>query len=185
MGCGLRNAWSCRVPHGGGYLPTVEAAAGSVTIRRAVADDADALAHLHVDVWEDAYIGLIPDRIFHERRATIPERVDRWRLNLATSPATTTVVEDETGLIGFASIGPGRDDDIAIEEEVWALYVRAAWWGRGVGHALIAATLAERRAYLWVLDGNQRAIAFYCRHGFVADGASRTDDYGTEFRMVR
>lgn len=77
-----------------------------MTIRRAVADDADALAHLHVDVWEDAYIGLIPDRILHERRATVPERVDRWRLNLATSPATTTVVEVETGLIGFASIGP-------------------------------------------------------------------------------
>ena len=83
----------------------------SVTMRRAVPDDAEALTSLHLDVWEDAYVGLMPDRVFSERRATISERIDRWRVNLASSPAATTVVEDGTGLIGFASIGPGRDED--------------------------------------------------------------------------
>lgn len=158
-----------------------------VTIRPAVLADADALAHLHVDVWEDAYHSLMPAGIFEDRRATVPERVDRWRASLASSPAATTVAEDAVGvgLIGFASIGPGRDEDVVIEEEVWALYVRAKWWGRGVGHALLAATIASRPAYLWVLDGNDRAIAFYGQHGFVADGATRTDQYGTELRMVR
>jgi GNAT superfamily N-acetyltransferase len=156
-----------------------------VTMRRAVPDDAEALTSLHLDVWEDAYVGLMPDRVVSERRATLSERIDRWRMNLASSPATTTVVEAETRLIGFASIGPGRDEDVAIAEEVWALYVRSAWWGHGVGHALLTATLADRPASLWVLDGNARAMAFYRRHGFVADGTVRTDGHGTELRMVR
>lgn len=169
----------------GGYRRVVTAVPARVNIRPAVVEDAGRLAHLHVDVWEDAYRTLMPERVFEERRATIPQRVDRWRSNLAGSAAATTVVEDGAGLIGFVSIGPGRDEDLAIEEEVWALYVRVAWWGKGVGHALLTATLAERPAYLWVLDGNDRAIAFYRRHGFIADGATRTDEYGTEFRMVR
>lgn len=156
-----------------------------VTMRRAVLGDAEALANLHVDVWEDAYTGLMPDHVFVERRAKLAERVASWQRSLASSPATTTVVADSSGLIGFASIGPGRDDDLAIEDEIWALYLRSAWWGRGVGHALLTATLANRSAYLWVLDHNERAIAFYRQHGFVADGTLRRDGHGTEVRMVR
>jgi ribosomal protein S18 acetylase RimI-like enzyme len=36
-----------------------------------------------------------------------------------------------------------------------------------------------------VLRGNERAIAFYRRQGFVEDGAVRSDEYGTGDRMVR
>jgi len=140
---------------------------------------------LHVDVWEDAYRGLMPDGVFAERRANLSARVDRWRINLATSLAITTVVQSPTGLIGFASVGPGRDHDVAIPTEVWALYTRWQWWGRGVGQALFEAALGDRSAYLWVLHGNARAIAFYRREGFISDGTLRHDEYGTELRMRR
>lgn len=154
-------------------------------MRRAVPDDAEALAQLHVDVWEDAYRGLMPDHVFMEPRASLSQRADGWRRNIAESPAATTVVTDGVSLLGFASIGPGRDDDLEIADEVWALYLRGSWWGRGVGHELLATTLADRSAYLWVLDGNERAIGFYRQHGFAADGAQRQDEYGYELRMIR
>ncbi len=154
-------------------------------MRRAAVGDAEALANLHVAVWEDAYTGLMPDHVFIERRTGLAERAANWRRIIASSPAVTTLATNGSELIGFATIGPGRDDDLGIEDEVWALYLRSSWWGRGLGHALLTTTLEDRSAYLWVLDGNDRAIAFYRQHGFIADGTVRHDEYGTEYRMVR
>lgn len=157
----------------------------SVEIRPAVPDDAGALARLQIDVWEDAYRDLMPAEVFEERRATIEQRVDRWQGILAEGVSSSTVAEVAGGLIGFASIGPPRAGDVGVDEELWALYVLASWWGRQVGHRLLMSTLADRPAYLWVLRGNDRAISFYRNHGFTQDGATRTDEHGTELRMVR
>ena len=156
-----------------------------VEIRPAVPDDADLLARLQVDVWEDAYGDLMPATVFEERRATVTDRVDRWRQILDGGASRTTVAEVEGELIGFASIGPPRDDDVTVDEELWALYVLASWWGRHVGHRLMGSTLADRPAYLWVLHGNDRAISFYQKLGFVSDGVTRTDEHGVELRMAR
>ena len=156
-----------------------------VTIRGAVVEDAEALARLHVDVWEDAYTDLMPAAVFEERRATLPERADRWRRILLEAPSRTTVAEAAGGLVGFASVGPPRDGDVDVADELWALYVRASWWGKRVGHALLTEVLDDRPAYLWVLRGNDRAIAFYRKQGFVEDGVTQTDEHDTEVRMVR
>ena len=75
-----------------------------VRIRAVALDDAEDLARLHVDVWEDAYRDLMPATVFEERRATIPERVDRWRRAITEGPARTLVAESSPGLVGFASV---------------------------------------------------------------------------------
>jgi len=155
-----------------------------VILRWAV-DDSEALAHLHTDVWEDAYSSLMPARVFEERRASVPDRTTRWRQQLIQSAARTTVAADAAGLIGFVTVGPPRADDVNVDDGVYALYVRAAWWNRGLGHALLTSALGERPAVLWVLNGNDRSIAFYRKHGLAQDGVVRTDHYGTELRMAR
>ncbi|MFJ9392712.1 GNAT family N-acetyltransferase [Nocardioides sp. NPDC101246] len=157
-------------------------------IRPAVVDDAEALTDLHLDVWEEAYAGLIPDEILTDRRAQRAARVDRWRTNLGTSPIANLVVEaDEPGLLlGFASSGPARDEDPGLPPlELSALYVRTERYGTGLGHELLQSAIGDSAAYLWVLDGNQRATAFYERQGFRFDGETKTDPVGTELRMVR
>ena len=156
-------------------------------IRPARSDVAPALALLHVEVWEAAYGSLMPAEVFTARRAGLAERVDRWREILRTSPARTLVALDPASqrLLGFSSDGPARDDDLAGGRELWALYVDAAAWGTGVGHALIGEAIGEDPASLWVLRGNDRALAFYARHGFALDGVERSDEYGVELRMVR
>lgn len=48
--------------------------------------------------------------------------------------------------------------------------------------------LGYSRVAVWVLEGNERAIAFYKSHGFAFDGASQTLTLGTEvtdLRMIR
>jgi ribosomal protein S18 acetylase RimI-like enzyme len=156
----------------------------NVGIRRAEPNDAEALAHLHLDVWDDAYTGLMPQGILDDRRAKVDERVERWREILAlTQP--TWVAEGVDGLIGFASAGPARDNDIDDLLELYALYVRASYWGAGVGYAMFENVVGDRAAYLWVLANNERAIGFYERQGFRLDGTEDEHDEGLHVRMVR
>lgn len=156
-----------------------------VVLRPLLESDAERMAHLHVAVWEEAYGGLMAPEILAARRAGIAERVESWRTTAGSSPAATTVAEHDGELVGFVSVGPGRDDDLDLEVELWALYARAAWWGRGLGHRMLTHAPATRASYLWVLDGNERATGFYRRQGFVADGAERHEPEGRELRMVR
>jgi GNAT superfamily N-acetyltransferase len=155
-----------------------------VTIRRAVPEDAEALAHLHIDVWDDAYTGLMPQGILDDRRVKVAERVARWRGILGQDP-DVFLAESEDGLIGFASVGRGEDNDVDTDLELKSLYVRATWWGTGVGYALFETALGDRAAYLWVLAGNTRAIRFYERQGFRLDGTEDEHDEGRHVRMLR
>ncbi|MDX6374260.1 MAG: hypothetical protein QOD98_3248, partial [Nocardioidaceae bacterium] len=68
-----------------------------VSIRQAVLADAEGLAHLHVDVWDDAYTGLMPQGILDDRREKVAERVDRWR-EILKGREPTWVAEDSDGL---------------------------------------------------------------------------------------
>lgn len=156
-----------------------------MVVRPAVANDADALGRLHIDVWEDAYFDLMPARVFQERRASIPDVIARWRQQLAHRAGRTTVAEYAGGLLGFISVGPPQADNVDVDEELYALYVRASWWGSGLGPALLTSALGQRPAYLWVLRGNDRSIAFHGKHGFVEDGLTRAGQNGTELRMTR
>jgi GNAT superfamily N-acetyltransferase len=155
-----------------------------VTVRPAEPADAEALAHLHLDVWDDAYTGLMPQGILDDRRERVDERVDNWRRNLS-EPRPIWLAEDGEGLVGFASAGPARDNDMDALPELYSLYVRASHYGTGVGYALFELTIGDRAAYLWVLASNKRAIGFYERQGFRLDGTEDEHDEGLHVRMVR
>ncbi len=165
---------------GGARLP------GGVTIRTAVPDDAAELARLHVDCWDDAYTGLMPQSILDERRANVDQRAQRWREILETHDRNRVAV-DPDGLIGFACAGPVQDEDLEgdVDVQLQALYVRGPWWGSGVGYALFREVVGDRAAYLWVLANNQRAISFYERQGFRLDGTEDMHEEGLHARMVR
>jgi GNAT superfamily N-acetyltransferase len=156
-----------------------------VSIRRAVPADAEDLAHLHLDVWDDAYTGLMPQGILDDRREKVAERVARWRDILSAEERPTWLAEDSEGLVGFSGAGPARDNDVDIELELYALYVRARYYGTGVGYALFEQAVGDRACYLWVLAGNERAIRFYERQGFRLDGTEDEHDEGVHVRMVR
>ena len=159
----------------------------TVRIARALVGDAEQLADLHLDVWEEAYADLMPASVFTERRRRRDERVASWSGIIAAGSSDNLLAwSPEGALLGFSSTGGGRDPDEGLPPlELMALYVRASSYGTGVGHALLQAALGDSPAYLWVLDGNVRAIGFYECHGFVFDGATKPEDVGLERRMVR
>ena len=153
-------------------------------IRSAVPADAEALTRLHLDCWDDAYTGLIPQEILDARRDDVDGRVERWRAIIGQG--ATILAEHDGGLIGFASAGPGRDDGPAdVPLELQALYVRATHWGTGLGHALLARAVGDAECYLWVLEGNDRSVTFYEKHGFRPDGGAMDTPEGHHIRMLR
>jgi len=102
-----------------------------------------------------------------------------WRRMLDVHPASLLVVHAAKQMIGFVSFGASRDDDAPADRaEIWALYVKPSYWSSGAGRLLLQAVLRQIRVQgyssvsLWVVVGNERAIRFYERAGFVAESES-------------
>jgi GNAT superfamily N-acetyltransferase len=155
-----------------------------VAIRRAVPADAEALSERHVDCWDDAYTGLVPQELLAERRRRIQERIDSWRGALEQG-AVVWLAEHDGELIGFSGARPARDDELADLLELSVLYVRAPWWGTPVGYHLFRRAVGDEASYLCVLEGNTRAIRFYERQGYREDAIIEEVPEGRHLRMVR
>lgn len=156
-----------------------------VTLRPATLDDARAGALMHIACWREAYASIVDPGLLEAQVADAESWTQRWREHIPRHPRLLAVYDGEP--VGFAAAGEGRDRDAPVPTELYALYVREAWYGSGLGHALCEAAVGDRAAYLWVLEGNDRARAFYERQGFRADGARERfaplDAW--EIRMVR
>lgn len=150
-------------------------------IRHATVEDAHGLAVVHVRSWQEAYRGLMPQDALDN--LSIAEREASWARIIAETPrgSRTLVVLDGDRLVGWASYGAARDADAVGTGELWGIYAHPDSWSTGVGHLLIEAVEEALRAdghevtYLWVLEGNARAAAFYDRHGWASDGGEKVD----------
>jgi len=151
-------------------------------VRRAEPQDAPAVARVHVASWRQAYRGLLPQEYLDS--LSVEARTMTWAKAFSQLPgqsSTTLVGELDGQIVGFASVGPSRDDDTdTATGELWGLYLDPAHWGTGQGHTLHTEALDVTRASgateatLWVLTTNQRARNFYERHGWTADGAEKS-----------
>jgi ribosomal protein S18 acetylase RimI-like enzyme len=155
-------------------------------LRPATAQDALAISKVHVSAWQTGYAGILPDDLLAGQ--SVERRLDFWAQDL-TSPGSpgnaTWVVVDGDAIVGFATAGPCRDEDRQGPRhwEVYAIYVLAEHWGRGLGKSLMSRILLRAPSHvadasLWVLADNERAIRFYERMGFVYDGTERAEVLG-------
>lgn len=157
-----------------------------MTVRVATGADAEAIERIRIRGWQTAYRHVFP-----------PEELDlmeldwsRWtaRLEGPASDSTTFVAEREGRILGFASIGPSRDELDA--GELYAIYVDPDAWSSGVGRALIEHAedrLVEEydELMLWVLDDNPRARRFYERAGWHAEAREIHEYLGIPVLSVR
>lgn len=134
---------------------------GPATLRRATADDTDAVARIWREGWADAHFGHVPDALAAARTpASFAERA-RDRV------ADTTVAVRDGVVVGFVMVAG---------DEVDQLYLDRAARGGGVGGALLGhAEQAVRaaghpRAWLAVATGNAPGRRFYARQGWVDEG---------------
>jgi ribosomal protein S18 acetylase RimI-like enzyme len=162
-----------------------------MNIRRAQESDAPSLAKVHVDSWQAAYRGLVPDSVL--QRFTHQSRTEPFRQSLATGSEETYLVEENGEVMGFLTLGACRDSDLNVDctGEIWGIYISPAHWRQGLGKRLLeeAESMLKSKGYkeavLWVLEGNQGARRFYEAMGFRLDGGTKDVNLGTPLKAVR
>jgi ribosomal protein S18 acetylase RimI-like enzyme len=156
------------------------------TIARPTPDDLEELGRVHVQVWREAYAGLLPATYLAGLDPTLA--AERWRARFGSSSQIGWwLAHDEEGIAGMATSGPPRDDPPPAPLELYAINVLSRAHGSGLADDLMAHAVGDRPSYLWVLEGNDRALAFYRRHGFSDEGGRKPEpDTGVvEIRMAR
>ncbi len=158
-------------------------------IRQATSEDAEALVGMHATAHEESYRDIMPRITFHTIGAELNERIQRRRSFLDSTDPRLLALDGAGAVVGFADSGPGRDEQKPCGVELYRIYTLARTHGSGLGSDLLEACISDAAAYLWVLEENPRAQAFYSKHGFRPDGARKrlpaAFDELPEIRMVR
>ena len=131
--------------------------------------DAVAVAQLHAESWRRHYRGAYSDAFLDGD--VLADRVAVWTDRLREpDPGRFTILAEDAGLVGFANTV--FDDDPAWGALLDNLHVADGHKRRGIGSRLltITAEAVTRRTdstglYLWVLEQNVEAQAFYAARG--------------------
>lgn len=158
-------------------------------VRGADAEDAPAIGLAQYDSWVETYDPIVTPDFW--KRVTPELCIRTWEQWLADGlQASVGVVDDQ--IVGHAFTRPARTYsgyEPVRDLEVASVYVLAEHHGSGLGQALLDSIVtSDQPAQLWVALGNDRAIRFYERNGFRADGATDTgESFGgiAAQRMVR
>jgi ribosomal protein S18 acetylase RimI-like enzyme len=146
----------------------------NLTIRRGGPADVEAVAGLHADSWRRHYRGAYSDWFLNG--AVEADRLEVWSKRLAEQNGSTTTLlaHDGDAFVGFVHVV--FDDDPRWGSLVDNLHVVWARKRNGVGTQLLSAAGAAvlehggGGLYLWVLEQNTAAQAFYrARGGRCAD----------------
>jgi len=136
-------------------------------VRIATVQDADAIAHVHVQAWRTTYAGIVPEAYLDGLDES--KRAASWREQLINH-VEVFVADSDDEIVGFACGGLIREPLPGCDAELYAIYVLKHAQGRGIGTALLEAVTESLRASglrsmaVWVLERNASS-SFYQRSG--------------------
>jgi len=150
-----------------------------MTLRRATPADAAAVGHIHVESWNVAYRGIMPDHVI--ARTDLAYRTQFWAERIADREWPVFLSEADGQPVAFCQMVSSRDPDAdpTLVGHITSIHVLPQLRGRGHGRLLMDHVLREfqRRGFtqvtLWVLEENRKARAFYEKYGFRLDGGTR------------
>jgi ribosomal protein S18 acetylase RimI-like enzyme len=156
----------------------------AATVREAQPEDAAAFSACHYACWQEAYSELWDESRFAQLDQA--ELAEVRRREIESGRFNHWLAEVDGQVVGIAMSGPAADADSPTELELYAIYVREAYYGTGIATKLLTAATGTEPVSLWVYRDNPRASAFYVNQGFIPDGADRVDPLGIlELRFVR
>ncbi len=141
-------------------------------------------AYVHWQSWHEAY----PDIVSREYLEKMT--LEKCEQMAFTWPRNTFIALDDGRVVGFVCWG-SAGEEFPETGEIIAIYILAEYYGTGLGLRLMEAGLEQLKEYpqvcLWVLKDNPRAVRFYQKCGFAADGEEKYRPSLAEavIRMVR
>lgn len=149
-------------------------------------DDLYAISHIYEASWRFAYKNIIPESYL----GNIP--AGYW-VSFLKNPDINTLVMIENGIfIGTSSYCKSRFEEFADFGEIISIYMLPEYIGKGYGKKLLEAVVNKLVAldyhdiFLWVLEDNLRARAFYEKAGFTLNNKFLDDNIGgKELREVQ
>ena len=143
-------------------------------IRQARRDDAQRIAEILVFNYRLNFYPIFQDDSFYFEEMTVAKQTASFENEIES-----IWVYDDGVVKGFIQIE---------NTEVKRLFVEPALQGNSIGAKLLEYAIAESNVnFLWALEKNTRAIAFYKRHGFNITNDKKYEEDTTEFlvRMER
>lgn len=133
-----------------------------IAIRPARLKDARNIARVYVDSWRSTYAGMLPDK-YLLRQGWEDREFRSWRHQVVRQERGEVVLvaeDSKAGVIGFSSAGPTRNAELPFRGEIYTLYLRDDFQGRGLGKRLFISTTRRLMAatgpsiVVWVLKPN-------------------------------
>ena len=143
-------------------------------IRQARYDDIERIAEILVFNYRLNFYPIFRDDCFYFEELTVAKQTANYMNEL-----DSIWVYDDGVVKGFIQIE---------NAEVKKLFVEPALQGNSIGAELLEYAIAESNVnFLWALEKNTKAIAFYKRHGFNITNDKKYEEDTTEFlvRMQR
>ena len=139
-------------------------------IRKATADDLIRIAEIEIFNYRLNFYPIFQNDDFYFNELQVPAVAERYR-----DAADRILVYDDGAVKGFL---------FAEGQQVKKLFVEPVLHGKAIGSKLLEYAMQELDVrYLWALEKNRRAIAFYARHGFHPTGEKKPEDDTDEYLL--
>ena len=156
-----------------------------IIIDRCGLEDAESGAACQFAVWQEAYAGLVDA----ERLAAVDRRSRCPGGPLAfldhRGPTDRSLRSTMTAWSASPSPDRVRRTGVDADFELFVLNVRPEYRGTGLAQQLHDRAVGNRAAFLWVLEVNPRARAFYARNGYRPDGATKIEERIFDAPIIR
>lgn len=132
-----------------------------IHIRRAIKDDIQGIAKVHVDSWKTTYKGIVADEILDN--IAYEKREKQWEdiFQKEGNHQFRFVAENLNGeIVGFIDGGVERTDPYNCDGELYAIYLLQQYQGMKIGQKLFQALLSEcvkndmQSLLVWVVTNN-------------------------------
>lgn len=129
----------------------------TILVRNALETDLQQIVETHVSCWQETYRGIMPDELLDN--LNLEGRRKYWESRLKDN-YMNFVAEVDGQVVGFACCGPNREALKDYDAEVYAIYLKAAHHGKGLGQGLWlrcieVLTIEEyQKVIVWVLKDN-------------------------------
>ena len=140
-------------------------------IRKAKTEDLARIAEMEIFNYRLNFYPIFKNDWFYFDELQVPKQMEKYKTSM-----DSIWVYDDGVVKGFTQ---------AENKEIKKLFVEPVLQGRSIGAELLEYVIAEQDVkFLWALEKNTKAIAFYERHGFRVTDEKKLEDDTTEY-LVR